>query len=137
MKIKSTITRTYTISDKEIVGFKKEMIDKLQDEYEEFDELTADDIPNSIVENTLRELLPDWIEDIMDSSYSTGIIIDTYFDSISFDFNESDVHDLVNECIDKFLAERENDDYTPSSTNGDYSPSNPWDAPGMSVSDFI
>ena len=24
-----------------------------------------------------------------------------------------------------------------SSTNGDYGPSNPWDAPGMSISDFI
>ena len=31
----------------------------------------------------------------------------------------------------------EEDDYTPSSTYGDYSPSNPWDAPGMSISDFI
>lgn len=30
----------------------------------------------------------------------------------------------------------EEDDY-PSSTRGDYSPSNPWDAPGMSISDFI
>lgn len=29
------------------------------------------------------------------------------------------------------------DDYCPSSTNGDYSPNNPWDAPGMSVRDFI
>ena len=29
------------------------------------------------------------------------------------------------------------EDYTPSSTRGDYSPSNPWDAPGMSVRDFI
>ena len=30
------------------------------------------------------------------------------------------------------------DDHTaPSSTGGDYSPSNPWDAPGMSASDFI
>lgn len=27
--------------------------------------------------------------------------------------------------------------YSPSSTNGDYSPSNPWDAPGMSIRDFI
>lgn len=27
--------------------------------------------------------------------------------------------------------------YCPSATNGDYSPSNPWDAPGMSVRDFI
>lgn len=30
-----------------------------------------------------------------------------------------------------------NDDYCPSSTYGDYSPSNPWDAPGMSIKDFI
>lgn len=27
--------------------------------------------------------------------------------------------------------------YTPSATAGDYSPSHPWDAPGMSISDFI
>lgn len=31
----------------------------------------------------------------------------------------------------------ERDEYTPSATNGDYSPSSPWNAPGMSVSDFI
>lgn len=29
------------------------------------------------------------------------------------------------------------DGYIPSSYYGDYSPSNPWDAPGMSVKDFI
>ena len=28
-------------------------------------------------------------------------------------------------------------DYCTSSTGGDYSPSNPWDAPGMSIRDFI
>lgn len=28
-------------------------------------------------------------------------------------------------------------DYTPSATHGDYSPSCPWDAPGMSIKDFI
>lgn len=27
--------------------------------------------------------------------------------------------------------------YRPSSTNRDYSPSSPWNAPGMSISDFI
>ena len=31
----------------------------------------------------------------------------------------------------------ERDEYCPSATNGDYSPSNPWDAPGMSIRDFI
>lgn len=28
-------------------------------------------------------------------------------------------------------------EYTPSATAGDYSPSNPWNAPGMSIRDFI
>ena len=28
-------------------------------------------------------------------------------------------------------------EYIPSSTRRDYGPSNPWDAPGMSVKDFI
>lgn len=31
----------------------------------------------------------------------------------------------------------EEDEYTPSATHGDYSPSSPWNAPGMSISDFI
>lgn len=31
----------------------------------------------------------------------------------------------------------EYDEYTPSATAGDYSPSSPWNAPGMSVRDFI
>ena len=29
------------------------------------------------------------------------------------------------------------DEYCPSATAGDYSPSSPWNAPGMSVRDFI
>ena len=35
------------------------------------------------------------------------------------------------------VDEDEDDEYIPSSENGDYGPSNPWDAPGMSVRDFI
>lgn len=31
----------------------------------------------------------------------------------------------------------DDDYYTPSATRGDYSPSHPWDAPGMSIRDFI
>ena len=37
---------------------------------------------------------------------------------------------------DRFYYE-DDDEYTPSATAGDYSPSCPWNAPGMSVSDFI
>jgi hypothetical protein len=32
---------------------------------------------------------------------------------------------------------KDEEEYIPSSENGDYSPSNPWDAPGMSIRDFI
>ena len=38
------------------------------------------------------------------------------------------------ENFEEFYKEEE---YTPSATRGDYSPSNPWDAPGMSIKDFI
>ena len=38
----------------------------------------------------------------------------------------------------KNAASEDADNLTaPSSTDGDYSPSNPWDAPGMSISDFL
>lgn len=33
--------------------------------------------------------------------------------------------------------DEDNEDYVPSAENGDYGPSNPWDAPGMSLKDFI
>lgn len=38
---------------------------------------------------------------------------------------------------DKTEDIEEKTEYTPSATNGDYSPSNPWDAPGMSIRDFL
>ena len=45
-----------------------------------------------------------------------------------FEFNM----DKLNE-----LCGVDDEPYISSCTNGDYSPSNPWDAPGMSISDFI
>lgn len=39
--------------------------------------------------------------------------------------------------FDETLLEENNDEYTPSATYGNYSPSCPWNAPGMSVSDFF
>ena len=40
------------------------------------------------------------------------------------------------DCKDD-LESRYDDYYSPSAENRDYSPSSPWDAPGMSVRDFI
>ena len=52
-----------------------------------------------------------------------------------FDFSGGFVDDT------DYSIEEDKDDhhyhYTPSAENGDYSPSNPWDAPGMSIKDFI
>lgn len=39
--------------------------------------------------------------------------------------------------IEGLGADNEDEEYIPSAENGDYSPSNPWDAPGMKMSDFI
>lgn len=51
-------------------------------------------------------------------------------------FNAQGGYDCRNYC-GLGVDECDNDEYTPSAENGDYSPSNPWDAPGMSVKDFI
>ena len=46
--------------------------------------------------------------------------------------------EIAEELADSIFAEDEDDEeYTPSASNGDYSPSNPWDAPGHRISDFI
>ena len=52
----------------------------------------------------------------------------------------SDMFEYADKRLMEIFAETdedEYDEYVPSSANGDYGPSNPWDAPGMSVSDFI
>ena len=49
-------------------------------------------------------------------------------------FNAYGGYDCRNYCG---LGVDEDEEYIPSSENGDYGPSNPWDAPGMKISDFI
>lgn len=56
------------------------------------------------------------------------------------DIEKDESFDVRQEVLDKFNVieiNEDNDDYTPSRTNGDYSPGNPWDASGMSIHDFI
>ena len=54
--------------------------------------------------------------------------------------NESYVYigdDLENIRYELGTFEEDDEEYVPSAENGDYSPSNPWNAPGMKMSDFI
>ena len=51
---------------------------------------------------------------------------------------EMDVCDGRDTGCDLYEPETEEDyHYCPSSVTGDYGPGNPWDAPGMSIRDFI
>lgn len=50
-------------------------------------------------------------------------------------FPKMDEHDIPYYC--GACMDEDDEEYTPSAENGDYSPSNPWDAPGMKISDFI
>lgn len=56
-------------------------------------------------------------------TYTIGNQIDDFIDSI--EGNEEDEE------------EDDEDEYYRSAEAGDYSPSHPWDAPGMSIKDFI
>ena len=57
------------------------------------------------------------------------------------DINPDDLHiyivGIIDELPDEWKPEYDDEEYIPSATNGDYSPSNPWDAPGCSIKDFI
>ena len=63
---------------------------------------------------------------------------DTVFDAGESGFYAAEhAHFYIQEVDSYEYTETNDEDYTPSAENGDYSPSNPWDAPGMKLSDFI
>lgn len=59
--------------------------------------------------------------------------IGVYYSTSAFNYP----YESVVDDSDEGDWDDEDDYYTPSATRRDYGPSNPWDAPGMSVSDFI
>ena len=68
----------------------------------------------------------------------------TKFKDALYEADEEYASDFVREeCLDnemKWLgieSNEEDDEYIPCAEKGDYSPSNPWDAPGMSIRDFL
>lgn len=72
-----------------------------------------------IVENNLNVVLVDC------SHYEDDMYVNEYrWFEVPEDFEDEE-------------EDEDNDEYVPSSENGDYSPSNPWDAPGMKMSDFV
>jgi hypothetical protein len=90
----------------------------------------------------LKELVVDLLMSITDNCYEHSEKLNVIKGScitadelkeLGFDY----VNDWLEDADTDDWEDEDDDEYIPSSTNGDYSPSNPWDAPGMSVSDFI
>ena len=58
-------------------------------------------------------------------------------EAVELSDTEAEYFGLDMEQYRDIMGEDADSDTGPSSTGDDYSPANPWDAPGMSVSDFI
>lgn len=112
MIIKTTVTLEYRLDDSKIEEFRNKVLEYIQDELEEDGEevdITLDDIPIKKVKEYLNRELPNVIAEMKDSSYGGwGIELDTYFNSISFNFYDGDViRDMVQECADEIKGVNE------------------------------
>ena len=84
---------------------------------------------------TLWDYPLDEIGEIVENEVDVVLVECCYFDDNDVLQKEYRWFEVPEKCAGKFIEY--DDDYTPSAENGDYSPSNPWDAPGMSIKDFI
>ena len=87
--------------------------------------------------NAITNLINAAIEAGHDATLCDSDIIEHLIDCglTEKDFIEYGFGDFVEDYFKE--PDWDDEEYYPSSTNGDYSPSNPWDAPGMSIRDFI
>ena len=92
----------------------------------------------------LIELVKDILTSIDDNCYEFSekvnvikgsLITADELKALGFDYMNDWIEDTSDD--DEWEEDWDGEDYVPSSTNGDYSPSNPWDAPGLSIKDFI
>ena len=104
MKIKSTITFTYSIDDSEITKFKSKVFEYIKEEMGEETKMTLDDISNETVEEFLSDTLPDILDEIHRGyCYDEGIECDDYFNTIRFDYHGGDVKELVREMAYRIM----------------------------------
>ena len=106
MKIKTTVTFEYRLEDKEIEGFKAEVLRYIQEESEL--NITLDDIPDELIKDYLSDSLPDIIQEIHLGYCNTeGVDIDDYFNTISFYYGGEDARELVREIGNQIIVDME------------------------------
>lgn len=122
----------------------EELINKIHEEHEQYlaeiEKLPPKEIIFKAYEICYREELicmlenteyaEETMEKLLEVPNPVGMLYDEWLHM------DCSVCEMLEDVIRHFEYEN-NDYYCPSSTNGDYSPTNPWDAPGMSIKDFI
>lgn len=105
MEISVQITKTFDICPDEVLKFRAQCLQYVQEHYEECAIKSLDDIPGEAIESVVTDALPSIIES-KDVGYDDGgVIIDDCFSSINFDFYEDTASDLVRECVEYILQD--------------------------------
>lgn len=106
MLIKVNVPYEYILNDEEIEIFRNKVLENIQNYFEEIDEnnkITINDISFEVIKNYLKETLPEYIKESKsdyNSGYS-GIVCDGYFNTISFNYYEDDVRELISEISEQ------------------------------------
>ena len=114
MKFDVVRKESYTLSNDEIIDFKKAMLEYLKEEMCECGELeenqdfpyTISDIPDHIIEEVLAKEVQGIYED-SDDYYCSGIYFNNYLKSIFLDCDEEGVRDCIYEAVANWRTEME------------------------------
>lgn len=109
MEIKTTVTFTYRLDDSEVEQFKRRTLKYIKEELDYESTLTLDDIPTSEVEEFLDNELTTAIEESK-QGYSCGdygVMYDDYFGTISLDYYDEYVADMIRELAEQIYENRE------------------------------
>lgn len=107
MKIKATIVLEYTLSPTDVDEFRSRVLEHIEENSEEDPGLTLDDIPLDATEKFLDVA----IQNIISDQYSgygggNGVCCDDYFHTISLDYCEEDISDLIVNFANEILTAR-------------------------------
>lgn len=104
MTIQTTVTYNYVLPDDELQLFKEHVLEIIEDKFYESNITSInnyDNIMSQLIKTYLEQTLPNFIKEIMqeDNAYCSGIKIDSYFNTIHFDFGSDTVDDLISDCV--------------------------------------
>ena len=102
MKIKTTITFEHTIPDSEVAEFKAKVLEYIDENCE----TSIQDISTEVIEKFLGENIPAILEEqYAGYDSNSGVVKDSYFGTISFDYCGEGICDLVQKMAELILVD--------------------------------